>query len=155
MVVWCTQNVHRYCSSFMWHQPCNNQTVLQVYHFGDIKNALYMLKRGGRGGRERWREAQRERERSYSHSFRITCDKKRSESARERRIALNKSDHHDRHRCFACLHSGLFPHPGHCVAASLLHGGPARPKQCRWAESERTGTRNHCGCGACELLSLQ
>ena len=22
MVVWCTQNLHRDSSSFMWHQPC-------------------------------------------------------------------------------------------------------------------------------------
>ena len=27
-VVWFTQNMRRECSSFMWHQPCNNQTAL-------------------------------------------------------------------------------------------------------------------------------
>ena len=25
---------HRTGSSFTWHHPCNNQTVLQVHHFG-------------------------------------------------------------------------------------------------------------------------
>ena len=29
MVVWCTQNVRRDCSSFKWHQPCNNQIALR------------------------------------------------------------------------------------------------------------------------------
>ena len=27
MVVWCTQNMHWYGSSFTWHQPCNNYTI--------------------------------------------------------------------------------------------------------------------------------
>ena len=30
----CTQNVCRDGNSFTWHQPCNNQTALQVHHFG-------------------------------------------------------------------------------------------------------------------------
>ena len=29
MVVWCTQKVCRDSSSFIWHQPCNNQTALK------------------------------------------------------------------------------------------------------------------------------
>ena len=28
MVVWCTQHMHWDGSSFMWHQPCNNQIAL-------------------------------------------------------------------------------------------------------------------------------
>ena len=28
MVVWCTQSLHGEGSISMWHQPCNNQTVL-------------------------------------------------------------------------------------------------------------------------------
>ena len=34
MVVWCTQNVRRDGSGFMWHQPCNNQAALYVHHLG-------------------------------------------------------------------------------------------------------------------------
>ena len=28
MVVWCTEKLRQDGSSFMWHQPCNNQTGL-------------------------------------------------------------------------------------------------------------------------------
>ena len=30
MVVWCTQNMHSDGSTFMWHQPCNNQVALWI-----------------------------------------------------------------------------------------------------------------------------
>ena len=33
MVVWCTHKVCRDSSSFMWHQPCNNQTALKYTTF--------------------------------------------------------------------------------------------------------------------------
>jgi len=39
MVVWCTQNLHRDGSSFMWHQPClrcKYTTSMDI-----LKNALY------------------------------------------------------------------------------------------------------------------
>ena len=62
MVVWCTQNLRRDGSSFMW--PA--MPALSVHHF--------LVKK-----------------KKKSHSCRITCE--RSESARERRIALYKSDH--------------------------------------------------------------
>ena len=69
MVVWCTQNLRRDGSSFMRHQPCQRckYTATSVdIHKRAIKS---------------------------SHSCRITCE--RSESARERRIALYKSNHHE------------------------------------------------------------
>ena len=34
MVVWCTHNWRRDGSSFTWHQPCNNQTVLSAHLYG-------------------------------------------------------------------------------------------------------------------------
>ena len=39
------------CSSFTWHHPCNNQTVLQVCHWGEYLNHTTKI---------------------YSHSFKIT-----------------------------------------------------------------------------------
>ena len=66
MVVWCTQNVPRDGSSFMWHQPC--QRCKYTTSVDIQKLALKDI-----------------------HSCRITCE--RSESARRRRIALYKSDH--------------------------------------------------------------
>ena len=80
MVVWCTQNLPRDGSSFMWHQPCQRckYTATSVdIHKRAIKS---------------------------SHSCRITCE--RSESARERRIALYKSNHQHHH----------------CIMVVRLHG---------------------------------
>ena len=67
MVVWCTQNLRRDGSSFMWHQPCQccNYTTSVDIPKRAIKKA--------------------------SHSCKITCE--RSESARERRTALYNSRH--------------------------------------------------------------
>ena len=65
-VVWCTQNLRRDGSSFMWHQPCQRCKYT---------TSVYIQKRAVK---------------KASHSCRITCE--RSESARERRIALFKSD---------------------------------------------------------------
>ena len=63
MVVWCTQNLRRDGSSFMWHQPC--QCCKYTTSVDIQKRAI-----------------------KTSHSCRITCE--RSVSARERRIALYK-----------------------------------------------------------------
>ena len=41
-------------SSFEWHQPCNNQTALQLHHLGG--HSRHAVK-------------------SSSHSYRVTCDK--------------------------------------------------------------------------------
>ena len=66
-------SVHRMCwdsSSFRWHQPCNNQTALQLHI----------------GGCSAWAV------KSYSLLFRVTCDRRHlscSESAWEQTIALN------------------------------------------------------------------
>ena len=65
MVVWCTQNA-RDGSNFMWHQPCQQCTFTTSV---DIKKTRY---------------------KKTIHSCRITCES--SESARQRRIALYKSD---------------------------------------------------------------
>ena len=68
MVVWCTQNAQRLnlsCSRFLWHQPCQHCKYTTSV---DIQN----------------------RTTKTIHSCRITCE--RSESARERRIALYQSD---------------------------------------------------------------
>ena len=65
MVVWCTQNVRRDGSSFMWHKSCQ---CCKYTTSVDIQKAL----------------------RKASHSCRITCE--HSESARERRIGLYKND---------------------------------------------------------------
>ena len=48
------RRTHQDGSSFTWHQPCNNQTVLYVHHFGSYSKRAV---------------------KSYSHSFRITWDK--------------------------------------------------------------------------------
>ena len=66
MVVWCTQNLRRDGSSFMWHPPCQRCKYT---------TSVYIQKRAVK---------------KASHSCRITCE--RSESARERRIALFKSE---------------------------------------------------------------
>ena len=61
IVVWCTQNLRRDSSSFMWHHPCNNQIVLSVLHFrGCLKKCAIQ---------------------GHSHSFRITRDVSAVESA--------------------------------------------------------------------------
>ena len=59
-----------------WHMVlCKNQTALQLHYVVDIQSAV----------------------KSYIHSFRVTyMPQEGSESARERRIALNKSDQHNR-----------------------------------------------------------
>jgi len=60
--------------SFMWYQPCGNQTVpLQFEHAASLGSQNTLLI-------------------GYSHSFRITCDTERNESAREQRTALYESD---------------------------------------------------------------
>ena len=64
MVVWCTQNVRRDDSSFMWHEPCNNQIALK-YTLQLLKNAT------GRCSKMLQADIQK----CYSHRFRITCDK--------------------------------------------------------------------------------
>ena len=78
MVVWCTQNLRRDGSSFTWHQPCQRCKSL----FGDYLKTRY--------------------KKLVMHSCRITCE--RSESARERRIALYKSDHHQQQQHFQLPH---------------------------------------------------
>ena len=65
MVVWCTQNMRLDGSSSMWHQPCQRCEHTAAV---DIQKTHY---------------------KKSSHSCKITCE--RSESARERRIALYKS----------------------------------------------------------------
>ena len=68
MVVWCTQNAPRLTlsgSRFLWHQPC--QRCKYTTSVDIQKRAIKTI-----------------------HSCRITCE--RRESARERRIALYKSD---------------------------------------------------------------
>ena len=52
---WCTQNGHQDGSSFIWHQPCNNQTALLVHHFGEYSETR--------------------NKKLYSHSLRIAYDK--------------------------------------------------------------------------------
>ena len=59
MVAWCTQNVYQNGSSLTWHQPCNNQTALSVYHFGGYSKKLTTTKNTTKGD---------------SHSLR-TCNK--------------------------------------------------------------------------------
>ena len=54
MIEWCTQNLRRDGSSFMWHQPCNNQIALSITPFRWILKIRAM--------------------KEYSHSFRIACD---------------------------------------------------------------------------------
>ena len=70
--VWCTQNVRRDSISFTWLQPYNNQTALfnqiALSTSVDIKNTRYK---------------------------RIPVTHSRSESAREQRIALYKSEEED------------------------------------------------------------
>ena len=63
-------------SSFMWHQPC--QRNVAVHHFGGYSKTRY---------------------KKAIHTCRIICE--RSESAWERRIALNKSDQQILAKC--CL----------------------------------------------------
>ena len=70
VVALCTQNVCRDSISFTWHQPCNNQTALQLHHFGGY------LKRAIKG---------------YNYSLKIECVKS-AETARQQRIALYKSN---------------------------------------------------------------
>ena len=69
MVVWCTQNLRRGRSSFMWHQPCQ-----RCKYTASVDIQKHAIK-------------------SYSHSRRIKCE--RIESARERKIALYRSSHHN------------------------------------------------------------
>ena len=54
MVVWCTQDVHQDCNSFMWNQLCNSETALYVHHFGGYSKCTV---------------------KSYSQSLKITCNK--------------------------------------------------------------------------------
>ena len=75
MVVWCTQNLRRDGSSFMWHQPCQRSKYTTLV---DIQKHTIKA----------------------SHSCRITCEL--SESARERRIALYKSNHHHQRHVLGC-----------------------------------------------------
>ena len=56
--------VHRDGSSFKWHQPCKNQTALQAQHLGGHSERAV---------------------KSYSHSFRATCDKGAVKSAVSKR----------------------------------------------------------------------
>jgi len=51
-------------SSFEWHQPCKNQTALQAHHLGGHSERAV---------------------KSYSHSFRATCDKSAVQSAISKR----------------------------------------------------------------------
>ena len=53
--LYAVHRTHRDGSSFTWHQQCNNQIAVSVHHCGGY-------------GQERAIK-------SYSHSFRITCDK--------------------------------------------------------------------------------
>ena len=52
-VIWCMV-VWRAGSSFKWHQPCNDQTALQLRHLGGYSKHDVE---------------------SYRHPFRVTCDK--------------------------------------------------------------------------------
>ena len=67
VVVWCTQNLRHDGSSFMWHQPCQRCKYTTSV---DTQKTRY--------------------KKLVTLVSRITCE--RSESARERRIALYKSD---------------------------------------------------------------
>ena len=71
MAVWCTQNLHLDGNSFMWHQPCQRCKYTTLV---DIQK----------------RAKKKKKKKNAIHSCRITCE--RSGSARERRIALHKSD---------------------------------------------------------------
>ena len=75
MVVWCTQNMRRNSISFMWHQPCNNQTAFSKYTPPVvIQNALWQA----------------------SYSFRITRNKSAVSllKSRERRYNDKIDRHH-------------------------------------------------------------
>ena len=41
MTEWYIQNLHRDGNSFTWHQQCNSQRALSVYHFRGYKNTRY------------------------------------------------------------------------------------------------------------------
>ena len=97
MVVWCTQNLRRDGSSFMWHQPCQ---CCKYTTSVDSKTRYKAI-----------------------HSCRITCE--RNESARERRIALYKSDEQHLHvQTFICHVRGrarLPPHPKVMLTRKRFH----------------------------------
>ena len=71
-VEWCTQNLRRDGSSFTWDKPCSSQRVLSVHHFR---------------GNFKIRVTKRLHSLIQNHMRHV-----RSESAREQRIALYKSD---------------------------------------------------------------
>ena len=65
MVVWCTQNLHRDGSSFMWHQPCQRCKYTTSV---DIQKA--------------------------SHSCRITCERSESAQERRIALYKSNHHHH-------------------------------------------------------------